>query len=481
MSTVYIEKTNAINIDINSIYLIKSIKDISRGLLSVKELEFVNNKIAENKKSIYINRLDNHLWFFLLDFETDNEEYVNIETTRRAANQIFIKCAGFDIDSLQIVDLVGNVEHTFAFLEGISLGAYSFDKYKKDSKKHIFLKLYSKSFSVSHIDELKCLIEAVYKCRDLVNEPHSYLTTTKFEEEITQIAKESGLKLNILNKIKLASLKMGGLLAVNRGSSEPPFMAVLEWKPKLAKNTKPIVLVGKGITFDSGGYSIKTALGMEEMKIDMGGASVVISILSLIAKNKLPVHVIGLIPATDNKISSDALTPGDIITMHNGLTVEVLNTDAEGRLILADALSYAKNYAPELVIDLATLTGSAHLAIGKFGIFATAKNAKDSIKNLMKSGENVYERLIEFPLWDEYADSIKSDVADVKNVGARHAGAIVAAKFLEKFIDYPWIHLDIAGPTYFSKTWNYHLSGATGIGVRLLYNFFKNYTPKQDM
>ena len=300
------------------------------------------------------------------------------------------------------------------------------------------------------------------------------LTTSKYAEEIQEIALISGLKITFLDKLKIASLKMGGLLAVNKGSSEPPFFAIAEWKPQNAINKKPYILIGKGITFDTGGYSIKTATGMEEMKFDMSGSAITITTLSLLAQNQVPIHVIGLIPATDNRINDKAQLPGDIITMHDGTTVEVLNTDAEGRLILADALSYAKKYNPELVIDIATLTGSAHLALGKYTIFATGKNYQQAMLKLKQSGENVYERLVEFPLWDEYAESLQSKIADIKNVGVRHAGAIIASKFLEHFTDYPWIHLDIAGPAFFEKAWNYHSAGGTGIGVRLLYNFFKN-------
>jgi leucyl aminopeptidase len=212
---------------------------------------------------------------------------------------------------------------------------------------------------------------------------------------------------------------------------------------------------------------------MEEMKADMAGAAVVTSLLFALAKNKLPLHVIGLIPATDNRPGENAIAPGDVITYMNGKTVEVLNTDAEGRLILADALCYASRYNPELVIDLATLTGSAVKALGKEAI-AMMGSADKSVKfELEKTGHEIYERLVELPLWNEYNEQILSDVADLKNIGSEYAGAITAGKFLEHFTDYPWIHLDIAGVAYLSAKDHYRSKYATGIGVRLIYNFLK--------
>jgi len=473
MSTVKIKKINKINNDDNLIILVEKISDIEKGLLSKKENEYLKSKFTEEEKLINVNRLGKNLWIYSFS-HSFGESYRNLEEHRRAGNNVCIQLMKLKVSNIQIADYQISKENTFAFLEGLALGSYKFDKYKKEAKSELFISLFSKSFDNESINEINNLAEAVFKCRDLVNEPFSYLTTSKYAEEIQNIAYQSGLKITFLNKLKIASLKMGGLLAVNKGSSEPPFFAIAEWKPQNAVNKKPYILVGKGITFDSGGYSIKTAMNMEEMKYDMSGSAITITTLSLLALNKIPVHVIGLIPATDNRVNDKAQSPGDIITMHDGTTVEVLNTDAEGRLILADALSYAKKYNPELVIDLATLTGSAHLALGKYTIFAAGKNYMQAMNKLKQSGENVYERLVEFPLWDEYAESLQSKIADIKNVGARHAGAIIASKFLEHFTDYPWIHLDIAGPAYFDKAWNYHSVGATGIGVRLLYNFFKN-------
>jgi leucyl aminopeptidase len=219
--------------------------------------------------------------------------------------------------------------------------------------------------------------------------------------------------------------------------------------------------------------NLKPGDSMSTMKEDMSGAAAVASAIYAIATAELPVHVIGLMPATDNRPGPKAIVPGDIIKMQSGLTVEVLNTDAEGRLILADALSYAKKYTPSLVIDLATLTGSAIRAVGRIGIVAMQIKASKDLEQLKESGMETYERIVEFPTWDEYGEGIKSEVADIKNVGPAEAGAITAGKFLEKFTDYPYIHLDIAGPAFLDKRDSYRGQGGTGVGVRLLFDFIK--------
>jgi leucyl aminopeptidase len=268
---------------------------------------------------------------------------------------------------------------------------------------------------------------------------------------------------------------MGGLLAVNSGSQLPPTFTILEHKPKNAKNKKPYVLVGKGVVYDTGGLSLKpTAGSMDSMKSDMAGAAAVVGAIYAIAKNNLPIHVIGLIPATDNRPGEMAYTPGDVITLRGGITVEVLNTDAEGRLILGDALDYAKKYNPELVLDLATLTGAQVMAIGQYGAAIMGSAPQDVKNQLTTVGYDTHERVAEMPFWDEYDDLIKSDIADIKNVGGREGGCITAGKFLARFTDYPWIHLDIAGPSFLTSPEHYKPKGGTGYGVRLLYQFLKS-------
>ncbi len=213
---------------------------------------------------------------------------------------------------------------------------------------------------------------------------------------------------------------------------------------------------------------------MDNMKMDMAGGATVASAIYAIAKAELPVYVIGLIPATDNRTNGNAYVSGDVVTMYDGTRVEVLNTDAEGRMILADALSYAKKFDPEMVIDLATLTGGAARAIGKYGIVGMNSKADREFSLLRKSGEEMYERIVEFPFWKEYGEEIKSEVGDIKNLGGPEGGAITAGKFLEHFTDYPYVHLDIAGPAFVEKAYKYFPAGGTGMGVRLLFNFIKN-------
>lgn len=318
------------------------------------------------------------------------------------------------------------------------------------------------------------LIEAVYHARDMVNEPVQYLTAPQFSKEFIALGHEAGFKVEVFNKKKIESLKMGGLLAVNRGSIDPPTFSIMEWKPKNVVNKKPYVFVGKGVVYDTGGLSLKPSNSMDTMKSDMGGGATVAGAIYAIAKAKLPVHVIALVPATDNRPDGNAYTPGDVITMFDGTTVEVLNTDAEGRMILADALSYAKKYNPELVIDAATLTGAAARAIGPNAIVGMQVKSETEFLELQKAGQRVHERIVEFPMWDEYNDMIKSEIADLKNIGGADAGAITAGKFLEHFTDYPYIHLDIAGPAFLSKKDKYRTVGGTGVGVRLLYEFIKS-------
>jgi leucyl aminopeptidase len=266
---------------------------------------------------------------------------------------------------------------------------------------------------------------------------------------------------------------MGGLLGVNRGSVEPPVFIVMEYRPTSPRNEKPVVLVGKGVVYDTGGYNIKTDGHMSTMKCDMGGGAAVIGTLTALALANSDLHVVGLVPTTDNRIDGKALVADDVITMMDGTTVEIQNTDAEGRLILADALHYAKRYGPQLVIDLATLTGAAAAITGYHGIVAVG-SAPDQLARLVASGDKVYERIMPLPMWREHDDMLRSDIADMRNIGGPVAGAITAGAFLRRFTDYPWIHLDIAGPAFMKDDVDYRLKGGTGVGVRLLSDFLSS-------
>jgi leucyl aminopeptidase len=319
------------------------------------------------------------------------------------------------------------------------------------------------------------LTDAVYLIRDLINEPVNHLNAPVFAEEIRKTGLQAGFRVEVMNKGKIEALKMGGILAVNKGSIDPPVFCILEWKPEKALNDRPFVLVGKGIVYDTGGLNIKTGDYMDNMKADMAGAAAVTGVMYTIAKTGLPLHVIGLVPATDNRPGGNAYTQGDIITMYNKMTVEIGNTDAEGRLILADAISYASKFKPELIIDVATLTGSAAMTFGIHALAVMGNADRKWFRLLEEAGNDVYERTAELPFWEEYGEMIKSDIADIRNVGQREAGAITAGKFLENFAEYPLIHIDIAGPGSLKKDDFYRLKDGPGSGVRLLSTFLRKY------
>ena len=371
-----------------------------------------------------------------------------------------------------------------AFAEGLGLGNYQFLKYFSDAdeRKNSLEIININGLSENELNDLNAVVSSTLVARDFVNEPLSYLTAEQYAHDILELGEDAGFSVDVFNKTKIQALKMGGLLAVNLGSPNPPTFSILEWKPENAANSKPFVLVGKGVVYDTGGVSLKpTANSMDYMKCDMGGSATVVGAIAAISKAKLPIHVIGLIPATENRPGGNAYVPGDVIYMHNGMTVEVLNTDAEGRMILADALSYARKYDPELVIDVATLTGSAARAIGDKAIVSMGNASQKVQDKLIESGYRTYERLAQFPFWDEYQEDLKSNVADLKNLGGPEAGMITAGKFLEYFTQdtetkkgYPYIHLDIAGPAYNHAKKNYRGIEGTGVGVRTLFDFFKN-------
>lgn len=324
----------------------------------------------------------------------------------------------------------------------------------------------------------RILAEAAISARDLVNASPHDKTASLLAKMAKQIGDRAGFEVEVWDKDRIRREKMGGLLGVNRGSQEPPTFSILRYQPESAVNGQPIVLVGKGVVYDTGGLSLKTSEGMEKMKSDMGGAAAVIGAFEAVARLGLPVNLVGLIPASDNRPGEDAYVPGDVLTMHSGATVEVLNTDAEGRLLLADALSYARSLEPELVIDLATLTGAAVVALG-LEAAAMMRNdeetAREAAQGLREAGETTGERVHEMPMYADYKELLKSDVADLKNIGGRAAGSITAAKFLEHFVAYPWVHLDIAGTAFAPSDKPYKPTGGTGYGVRLIAEFLKSY------
>lgn len=311
--------------------------------------------------------------------------------------------------------------------------------------------------------------------RDLVNSPGYAMTPAKLGEEASALGKRLGLKVTVLDKTQLTKQGFGGILAVGKGSANDPRFIVMEYGAA-KKGVPTICLVGKGLTFDSGGLSLKPADAMETMKSDMGGAAAVFGAMQTVAELKLPLHVVGLVSSAENMPSSTAYRPGDIITTLSGKTVEVLNTDAEGRIILSDALFYAHRFKPNAIVELSTLTGAIIIALGPHatGMMGTNQALADK---LSRAGDASGERVWQLPLWDEYHQMIKSEIADLKNIGGRPGGSITAGAFLAAFVgDYPFVHLDIAGTAWADKPAKpYDSPGGTGVGVRLLTEFLCNY------
>ncbi len=463
----------------NLVIVLSRLSKLPAGVFSTAEKRYISREVETHKRDlIFFNRLDYQV--VVCQVDAKKERPGRLESCRRNGDLIAKALHDQKATRVAIFDADAIPDETLALASGMVLGSYRFLRYKTKPEEAAtleVLEIYSASLDnqgdegPKRVERMNHVHDAVFRCRDLINEPNIHLTATRFGEVVETMAAGCGATAEILTKPKLEALRMGGILGVNQGSVEPPIMAIMEWKPEGAFNDRPLVLVGKGVMYDTGGMNLKPGDTMMNMKDDMSGAAAVAAAIYAMAMAKLPVHVIGLMPATDNRPGDRALVPGDIITMHSGKTVEVVNTDAEGRLLLADALSYASKYDPLLVIDLATLTGSAVRALGAFGIPAMQHNAGAFLKQLMKAGEDVYERMVAFPLWEEYGDLLKSDIADMKNCGPPEAGMITAAKFLQEFTSFPYIHLDIAAPAFLEKRDSYRGQGGTGFGVRLLTAF----------
>jgi leucyl aminopeptidase len=368
-------------------------------------------------------------------------------------------------------------------VEGVCLGLYDFNelKTKNRKKKREVDKMVILEEEPDRVETVRHGVlvgetvgQGVTLARDLVSRPGNLHTPTMMAETAKEVAKDCRLTLTVLEEKDARKEGMGAFLAVARGSDEPAKFIILEYHG--GKNpTATFVLVGKGITFDSGGISIKSANKMQLMKSDMGGGAAVLAILQVVSKLRLPIHLVGIVPCTENLPSGKAYKPGDVITSLSGQTIEVISTDAEGRLILADGLTYAKRFKPDAIIDLATLTGACVIALGErvMGMLGNNDRLKARVKRAAgKTGEQVWE----LPLWEEYQEQIKSDIADMKNVGGRPAGTITGAAMLSRFVDkIPWVHLDIAGPVFTEKNLPYIPKGATGVGVRLLVQLFRDW------
>ena len=365
-----------------------------------------------------------------------------------------------------------------ALVEGALLAGYQFNKYRSNAKAPAELKsltLFRSGFKKTaamqkSVDSAQAIMPGVFLARDLVNEPPSVATARFLGAQARTHCRGRGLTVEVWNKKKIAAMKLAGLLAVNRGSLEEPRFIRIHYQPA-GKAKKKVALIGKGITFDSGGLSLKPSKSMETMKFDMAGGAAVIAAMSCLPKLGLNVEVTGYVPTTDNLPGHDAQKPGDVIRYRNGKTIEVLNTDAEGRLILADALALAAEQKPDYMINLATLTGACMTALGTqvAGIFSNHQPLADT---LMRSSEEAGEKLWQLPLVKEYKELIKSSVADMKNIGGAHGGAITAALILQEFVgEIPWAHLDLAGPAFAESDNALCPKGGTGFGVRTLTKF----------
>lgn len=408
---------------------------------------------------------------------------IDLDTLRAGAASAAKKARSLGISSIALpydfeTGWEGDISDcTEAVFVGASLGSYDYDQLKKndESKKKI-----ENIVIIGEGDEIenaarrgRIISDSVYLARDLSNAPSNLMTPRILARKAKELARRYQLICDVFAEKDIKKMKMGAFLGVSKGSTQSPVMIVMEYMPK-EKKPPAVALVGKGITFDTGGISLKPSNKMEEMKSDMSGAAAVMGTVLAAARLKLSTGVVGVIPATENMPSGSAMKPGDVVTAMNGTTIEVINTDAEGRLILADAITFAKKYKPAAIVDIATLTGAAVIALGGrvSALYATDDKLKENLREASrKTGEKVWP----MPLFDHYAEQLKSDVADVKNVGGREAGSITAATFLKKFTDEkcPWAHIDIAGTARSDSDYDWVRKGATGYGVMLLVKFLE--------
>ncbi len=387
--------------------------------------------------------------------------------------------------TLPTTDALGASAAARSLVEGLLMGVYRFDSFKTLPDERVpTTKLEQVTLLVDAdvdgvkkaVDWAKAIAAGVNLARDLGNNPPVVATPTYLAETAQRIAQDHDMTCTIFDHDKQVELGMGGLLGVSKGAREPAKFIILEYgQPQPDRPT--IVLAGKGVTFDAGGISIKPAADMDKMKMDMQGAGAVLGTMETLGRLKLPLHVVALVGATENLLGENAYKPGDILKALNGVTIEVLNTDAEGRLVLADALSYAQRYNPTAIIDLATLTGACVVALGSYAAGAMTNNPA-LLERLKAAADTSGERIWELPLWDEYKRQVRSDIADIKNTGGRNGGAITAGAFLSHFVgDFPWVHLDIAGVAWTEdQPKNYNPKGATGYGVRLLTELLREWS-----
>jgi leucyl aminopeptidase len=417
------------------------------------------------------------------------KEKLTIETVRkvlgnasRKVRDLDVKKVGVNLDSFSRnkLDVIETAE---AIVQGIIMGSFQniayrtekLEKYKKIEDLQIFSDEVETDTLKKGVENGEIIANAVNFCRTLAWGPANYITPSKLADEALRLEREVGIKTTIFDREKAKEIGLTSFLAVAQGTKEPPKFIIMEHGAD-KQGVDTVAIIGKAITFDSGGISIKPSQGMERMKADMTGGAVVVAAMEAIAKLDIDLHVVGIVPATDNMPSGTAYHPGDIITSYSGHRIEVISTDAEGRMILNDALTYAaKNYKPKAMFDFATLTGSMMVALGEHAI-GYFSNHDFVIEKLEKASETSGDKIWRMPLWKEYDDHLKSDLADFKHTGGRAGGAIIAARFLNKFtMDVPWAHLDIAGVMEQSSDKDYNPKGSKGPAVRLIVDVLRNW------
>lgn len=446
--------------------------------------QWLNQDFIQNDK-------EKNTWFTIKssEFKTSNFLFMNIgkkkDFTRNSARDVYGTaaklCNGRGYYRVGILELdVKEIPFEVA-LEGFLLGSYRFTQYKseKSAQGHIrhvevccATSALAKSLSKAY-EKVECIVRATFLARDLVNEPANVITPESFAQVAQKIAADKKISIKVLRTPELRKEDMGLLLAVAQGSANSPCLVHLEYKPKKKAKTT-IALVGKGVTFDTGGYSLKPAASMLGMKMDMAGAASVLATVWAAAMLELPVHVHGFMAMVENMVSDKSIRPSDVIRGRNGKSVEIDNTDAEGRLILADALNYAEDFNPDYMIDVATLTGACVIALGDeiAALFSTDDKLQSMIQ---KASEQVGDKMWPMPMEKSYFSQYKSDIADFKNVGGREAGSITAALFLKEFVaKTPWAHIDIAGTSEAQKDLPTCPKGATGSPVRTFVNLLEN-------
>ena len=457
----------------NLVQKINSFLKVEKG--KKKNEEITSFDISEKQKCFVVKIKNKYESFFP---EEIGGRFYSHTKAIKDLNKIDLYIDSLDFDKQKFLSFFSQ------FCFGFNLKSYTFNKYKTINKDKIDKKINFKIVTsckadlqnkYKYYDSIK---EGVFLTRDLVSEPPNVLNPKRYTEEIKKLSK-LGLKVEILNEAKLKKLGMHSLLGVGQGSENETFLVVIKWNGAKSNFGKPLAFVGKGVCFDTGGISIKPARFMEEMKYDMGGSAVVVGLMKSFALRKAKVNAVGVVGLVENMPDGNAQRPGDIVKSYSGKTIEVLNTDAEGRLVLADALTYTEEkFKPKFIIDLATLTGAIIIALGEeyAGLFS---NNDELSKKIFKASENVNEKVWRLPLHKNYDKLMDSPIADVQNINyAGGAGSITAAQFLQRFIinKTPWAHLDIAGMAFSKKAANLNPSGATGFGVRLLNNLIKeNY------